>query len=346
MFPAKKLNEVILPNANNTDLIRLILACLVIFGHATTISPQIGYVDFSEKLIGVSSSSVAVWIFFFLSGLLVANSLIEKKRMFAFICSRFFRIWPALFVLVLLTTTILGPFFTEKSIQEYFSDVNTKEYFLRNIRLAQQYFLPGVFLGNPSKEVVNGSLWSIPYEVYAYLWLLLLFFSRLLNKWIVLFFFVLLIIDFISVSPIFVKDRATPLYLTLDFTIGVLFALWKDKINLDIRQLCFLAFAYYFFRDLPVAPIILHLLIFVSVLLLSSGRFFLKFKPKFDLSYGVYLWGYAVAQVLVFFFPGEHIYFHQFFSIFISLCIAYLSCVLVERPSIKFGAKLVKRLYG
>jgi len=349
MLKSGKLSDFLSPKENNTDLIRLFLSLMVIYGHATTISPQAGYVDFFEYLIGVNSSSVAVWIFFFLSGLLITNSLIVKRNITIFIVARFFRIWPALFVLIFITSYVLGPLLSRDDLSVYFGNTYTHDYFLRNIRLAQQYFLPGVFTSNPYREMVNGSLWSIPYEIYAYFILLVSFFFGILNKWSILVFIFVVGFDFISPFAILSLDRGAPLYLLFSFSLGVFFTLWADKVMIDIKKPLIFIFGYIVLGDLKVAILMIQVSIFYFVLWLSIQKWFLTFKPKHDLSYGVYLWGFFIAQILVMFFPGINIYYHQFFSICISLIFAYFSCILVERPCVRLGfgvGNLISKLFN
>ena len=321
---------------------------MVIYGHATTISPQAGYVDFFEYLIGVNSSSVAVWIFFFLSGLLITNSLLAKRSVTIFIVSRFFRICPALFVLIFITSYVLGPLLSRDDLSVYFGNKYTHDYFFRNIRLSQQYFLPGVFTFNPYREVVNGSLWSIPYEIYAYFILLISFFFGILNRWSILVFIFIVGFDFVSPFPVLSLDRGAPLYLLFSFSLGVFFTLWADRLIIDIKKPMILIFGYYVLGGLKIAILMIQVSIFYLVLWLSIQKWFLNFKPKYDLSYGVYLWGFVIAQSLVMFFPDSNIYFHQFFSISISLIFAYFSCILIERPCVRLGfgtGNLISKLF-
>lgn len=105
------LENILKKGNNNLDLFRLIAACMVIFGHAYALLPGYG-ADPIGKLLGFDySGSLAVKIFFFISGMLVTSSLLQKRSISQYVSARFFRIWPALIVVLLITTFILGPFF-------------------------------------------------------------------------------------------------------------------------------------------------------------------------------------------------------------------------------------------
>ncbi len=74
------LHDVLRRENNNLDLFRLIAAYLVIIGHAYALAPQAGQQDPILRLLGFDySGSMAVKLFFFLSGLVVVNSLLDKR---------------------------------------------------------------------------------------------------------------------------------------------------------------------------------------------------------------------------------------------------------------------------
>lgn len=141
---------------------------MVIYGHAYAIIPTKDQRDPISQIISFDySGSLAVKIFFFLSGLVVTNSLIEKKNIQEFIVSRFFRIWPALTIVLISMAFVIGPILSNHSLKDYFSNPLVYKYVWQGLILGIQYDLPGVFPHNAS-SAANGSLWSIPFEAYAY----------------------------------------------------------------------------------------------------------------------------------------------------------------------------------
>ncbi|PSD31864.1 hypothetical protein A7X88_06805 [Stenotrophomonas maltophilia] len=149
---------------NNFDAMRIIAALVVIFGHAHPLSAQP-----DPTLLGSAVQSVAVKIFFVVSGFLVAKSWWSDPHIGRFLLRRGLRLFPALFVLLALTVLALGPLFTTLPIGEYLVSEGTIRYFVYNIALYPVYALPGVFADNPYPSAVNGSLWSLPVEVSMYL---------------------------------------------------------------------------------------------------------------------------------------------------------------------------------
>ncbi|VXC63897.1 Acyltransferase (fragment) [Enterobacterales bacterium 8AC] len=233
-----KLSEIIKKGNNNLDIFRLIAALMVIYGHAYAISSQEGKEDVLLHIIGFDySGSLAVKIFFFLSGLVVTNSLMANQNVVKFFISRLFRIWPALIVTVVFSSLVLGPLLTELSFLDYLSSREVYSYIYKNIFMDIQYSLPGVFVDN-KRDAVNGSLWTIPYEVSAYLILVAAFMLGVLKRKI----FASILFLIIVAEPLFGNkilftwisaDNREISMLAPCFAFGAILAIWKDEIFID-----------------------------------------------------------------------------------------------------------------
>ncbi len=199
--------EVLARNRNNFDLVRLIAALLVIYGHSFSIVPDSGERDFSLALFGYASAGMAVKAFFFLSGLLVTNSLIEKRSIIEYMVSRIFRIFPALAFVLLASAFVLGPLATALPTGDYFGNSNTYLYIKRQLLMQSwgtqdlgYYNLPGVFADNPYKNNVNASLWSLVVEFYAYCFLAAIYMIGMLEKRMATVLIALVVLD--SLLPV------------------------------------------------------------------------------------------------------------------------------------------------
>ncbi|QTN98579.1 acyltransferase [Brucella sp. 458] len=152
---------------NNFDLLRLVAAAMVIVGHSYALVPVKGEIDPIQALVGFAySGSLAVKFFFFLSGILVTNSLLQKQDIIEFVTMRTARVVPAIAVCSAILALIIGPIFTTDT--KYFSNPDVFRFIWGNSIINIQYTLPGVFQNLAFKEV-NASLWTIPYEVCAYI---------------------------------------------------------------------------------------------------------------------------------------------------------------------------------
>lgn len=340
------LSELLKKENNNIDIFRVVAACMVIWGHAYVLSPENGKIDLISILLpGDSSGSLAVKIFFFLSGLVVTNSLLIKKDPVAFIVARFFRIWPALILTCFIVAFVIGPVLSTLTIKEYFSaDNNVFSYVMNNSLLKTQYSLPGVFHSNAYPITVNGSLWTIPYEVYAYSLLLALYFIGVLKYKLfnVLFLLAITIESFSSEKIIFTWVHSNPEVpmLAVCFSFGSILAIYKDVISVDVYTPCALLLAYYLLIGNDYAIYLSYASIFLFILYISSTHAVLKLKPKFDISYGIYLWGFPVQQIIAQFFLAKGIFFNQCLSLLLSIILGFLSWYLCEKHFIKFGSKL------
>ena len=142
------------------DWLRLLGALLVVIGHsAVLLSLQPAMVgDYGVHTLGVI-------IFFTISGYLITGSWKNDPHFFRYAEKRARRIMPALLVVVFLTALVLGPLVT--SDPNYFGDPQVRKYVWRNSLLLPYHQLPGVFAANP-ETAVNGSLWTLPVEVFMY----------------------------------------------------------------------------------------------------------------------------------------------------------------------------------
>lgn len=142
-----KISDFLDKDNNNLDLVRILLACLVIIGHANVLNgPSDYWIDPIEHFFKFTySGALAVKLFFFISGLVVTNSYLAKNSAPYFIISRFFRLIPALFFLLMVTVFIFGPILTNLKTEEYFSNLNYFGYIWHNIIFYTDYLLPGIF---------------------------------------------------------------------------------------------------------------------------------------------------------------------------------------------------------
>lgn len=156
---------------NNFNVIRLVAAWLVLFSHSYHLVGQ----GAREPLMVLSGGrmtlgTVAVGMFFVISGYLITASAYARPGLLPFLAARARRIFPALALVVLLSALVLGPAMTTLTGAGYFSTPAVLTYVVRNISLWRlQYELPGVFAANPYGAAVNGSLWTLPIEFALYL---------------------------------------------------------------------------------------------------------------------------------------------------------------------------------
>lgn len=336
-------------DANNLDLFRIIAACMVIYGHAYALTPEIGHQDWLKTHVGFDyTASLAVKIFFFISGLVVTNSLLARKSAIPFVVARAFRIWPAMIVVILSCALIIGPIYTPVTLRDYIYSNETWSYVFRNFILDPRYELPGVFDDLPFKGAINGSLWTLPYEVAAYLALLGIFLLGVLRqRWLATLLLITIIVDPLFGNKLLVTWLTSDLNRTMlapCFAFGALLALHRKNITINGGMAVGSWLLYFIFRDATAAHYFFYLAIFLTILFLSGTHLLMALKPSSDISYGIYLWGFPTQQILAHHFLHLGIRFNQVAAIFISIILGYLSWQLVEKRAIKFGRFLTQHL--
>ena len=331
---------------NNLDLVRIILACAVIAGHSIFLNGDTKYwIDPIKFVFPVTySGALAVKIFFFISGLVVANSYIKKESFLYFIIARIFRILPALLFLLLITVFIVGPIFTNISVSAYFLDMKNISYITDNMIFRTNYTLTEVFYKNYYKNAINGSLWSLHYEIRCYFFLMCLFLLFKNIRLIVfnIVFFVILIDNVLPSGIILSKLDSNPeiYYLPISFAYGVFMAINQNKIVINFRIVSISFIIYYIVKDVKFSELFLILAFCNLIIFVSSRKWFLKLRPKYDISYGVYLWGFLIQQIIYAIVGRIYTGLHFLTATLISILIAYISFILIEKPCILLGKRV------
>lgn len=339
------ISKLIKRDENNLDLIRLVASLSVIAYHSFALNPQWGITDPVKYLFGyMTTGGLAVKVFFFISGLLVTNSLLSRNSIINFIVSRSLRVFPGLAFVVITTAFLIGPIFTTMPIAEYFKTNQPIVYVVKNLLLDTQYTLPGVFEKN--NYGVNGSLWTIHYEVLAYIILALLYVtkvgsSRLISSLLCLIVIIEPITPFKGI--LFAGSSNNAIYLLAPcFALGALLAINKNYFHTNI-YIPFIFFATQFiFNDEHFSSLLLCISICLFSLHISSMRLIVGLHLKHDISYGVYLWGFPIQQII-----SQNSNLHPVLnialSILLAIIMAFSSWFLVEKPAMRFAKKIADK---
>ncbi len=149
----------------------MIAATAVLISHAFPISLGVQAAEPLEATLPFSLGiALAVFTFFAISGFFISAKLFDRRKSLVdFAAARVLRVYPGLLATLLITALIIGPMFTTMPLDSYFAERDTPLYVVRNLTLKWlQYDLPGVFRDNPDPAVLNGSLWSLFYEISCY----------------------------------------------------------------------------------------------------------------------------------------------------------------------------------
>lgn len=340
---------------NHFTLVRWILASAVIFTHAFDLTGVPGG-DPLLGVLGVAVSGLAVDGFFVVSGFLVAMSLERSRSLVHFIAARVLRIYPALIVVLILSAFILGPAVTSYPIEEYALNLDTYRYVIQNlVPMSYTYDLPGVFSENPFGAAVNGSLWTIRFEIYCYALLALIAVAGLYRPlgWISVGLAALLLHGAAIVFAL-LPDQGW-FWHTLKqlgrllpcFAIGVGFYLLRNKMVYSWWGCVLLVMIWVGLNGTPVKDLArtlaLAYLIFCIAFLSAGSNAPMSKMP--DYSYGIYIYAFPVQQTLVAMGWAVEPYLNMALTLMITVVIAALSWNFIEKPAIKLkDSALVTRL--
>lgn len=340
---------------NNFDFLRIAAAALVLISHSFPLfgrQPE----PFSWATGYEEGGGLAVQVFFVISGMLVSESLVRRGNVAEYLLARALRILPGLIVVVLFGAFVIGPMFTTMPLGEYFASPGTWGYLRNALVFPIQFPAPGVFADHPHSSV-NGSLWTLPLEVFMYLLLIPLFWVGWLQRrgvtlmLPVAFFCAYAIgetffdLGWANRGPIILwsVDLFNIFRLGIFFFAGVALRSYRGTVAVDGR-LALLALAVFVctFRSkygfAGAAVAIPYLTYYVAYCSLPLWRIA---SITGDISYGFYIYAFPVQQS-VFELGRNSLSFWTMMAISLGVttAFAYLSWVLIERPALSFKTLL------
>jgi len=295
-----------------------------------------------------------VGMFFALSGFLVTGSAVKNPEIKSFIVNRILRIVPALSVETTLCALLLGPLLTQLPLREYFTDYQFYRYF-GNIVGHITFELPGLFVTNPWPEMVNANLWTLPWELWCYVFAFLLLLTGLISgefrksRWISLTIGVVVLVElvgtFVDPHAFSVRQDSTRFagwYIVMMFFFGMLFRLNAKYISLNWMLFVAAAACYavmmWFNILLPLAGIFLtYCTVYIGMQKFPAfDRVFFQ-----DLSYGIYLYGFPLSQATIYlfmtWFGRPHLSFVFVFPVVLVLTLGFamMSWNCIEKPALR-----------
>lgn len=333
---------------NHFNFLRFIFASLVILSHTFEL---IDGNRSREPLTGIfgtiSFAEFAVDGFFLLSGYLIVKSWDSSPEIFAFLSKRILRIYPGFIVASLVCAFIVGPLGAEPA--DYFSHLEVKKLAYGIIRLWGP-IVPPVFVGQPH-AAVNGAMWTIPYEFACYLSVLLIGFCGLVKYrrgWLAITacFFIAVLCQKLGLQPLLqeysINLESSFFRLGMFFFTGGAYYLLRDEIKFCPRMawgsgLILSMAMFYPVTSEPILAILGGYLLFhfsfSPISLLES------FQKLPDVSYGLYLYGWPIQKLLIWYLPELPAWWVFVFSFAGSVLAGLISWYLVEKPFLKLKPK-------
>lgn len=308
---------------NNVGCLRLLFASLVIFGHAPEIlDGNRAREPLTVIFHTVSLGELSVDAFFLISGYLITRSMERAPNVFAYLERRVLRIYPAFIVASIVSVFGLGVMlgaepwrFLPKTL-------------LRMALLLDPMRYP-VAGGGSLTPALNGSMWTIIYEFRCYLLIAALGVTGLLKRRRLMAGLTLAalaasiwatfpapgaLLARLGRNGLLVALLGSPyptLKLTAAFLAGSQFQLWREEVlprlNGAVAAISLAAAGLLLYRDPHFAEAGLASFgaaaLFWLALKADIGPF-QRINDRWDISYGVYLYGWPAALVILSFIPS------------------------------------------
>jgi len=331
---------------NHFNLIRLIAALAVLVGHGAMllgIQPiwEPGFYGYD-----LSTAGISVDAFFVISGFLVTASLLNRRDLTGFVWARFLRIFPGLWVMLLLTVFGLGLAMTTLPAGEYLAAPAMHRYFWRCATIVNgvQQYLPGVFATNVADHAFNASLWTLPlewrmYEFLALLWAVFVFAPRYRR----IVFRVLAPVAAIATLIYVAADEMRNLHANIGtmhaymFVAGSAIFVLGDRIRVSSKAVPVLLGVLLLSivdRQLTFVTYLIAMPFLILNLAYLPGRAALRFNAFGDYSYGVYIYAFPIQQTLIALEPEIALSKLTFVAVALTSGMAAFSWHFVEKPAL------------
>lgn len=321
--------------------LRILMAVMVLIGHALMLhSGDTG--DEPRLFFHYTPSYIAVNMFFIASGFLVTKSILYRGDIKEYAAARVLRIFPALLVHVLIVAFIIGALMTSLSLPQYLTHSQVLMQPFKVLSFVDtEMVLPGVFENNPD-QLASATLWTLRYEVLAYIGTAILFaFGMLRKPWMIAGQFVLCATAY-SAAIQFGFMESLPetgkslLRFGIAYSLGAAFYAYQDRIKLywPLIPVLFIAAAVnHKFGDIELMLDIalgytLFWLAYVKCAPLE------RLQNTTDISYGIYIYHWVVLQTLFALMPMIHTAVLAFSALIISIALSHLSWMWIEKPAL------------
>lgn len=325
---------------DNFLLLRALAASLVIYGHSYAMVPSGGPPElFSWLGWGVYSGQIAVDLFFAISGFLITGSFLRRHALFEFLWARALRIYPAYLFCLLLCTFALGPVFTTLPLHDYLRDPATSDYVIKNLRLNidMAWDLPGVFVDNPRRSTINGSIWTLPAEIRMYLWVAALgVLGVLARRWLANLVLPTLFVLGFFVAPVYLLTVPQPDYMRLAafFLAGGFCYINRDRVPASGWLLLGVAALAWLCRNTFFYAYAFGLAEVCFIFWFAYRLRWHGYNRFGDYSYGIYLWGFPMQQLVAHWLPNTIPLVNAALSLPLAIAMAVVSWHFVEKPAI------------
>lgn len=333
---------------NNFNLLRLVLASLVIVSHSPELLDGNRSREILTRTFGtLSFGEVAVDGFFLISGYLIAGSYVGTNAVGRYLLKRVVRIVPGYAVAFLISGLCIAPFVGGGVV---WSAQGLGKLLPQMLTLLPPK-VPGVFAGMPY-PALNGAMWTIRFEFECYLMTGALGLMGLLRprfRWaaavVVGSLLLLNIVGAVhgghEVHESGLQELAKNLRFFTIFGVGTVYWLFRDSISFRhagaVVAACVLTggMLEYHLAEAVFAVCGGYLIFWFAFAVrpVHLGRL----TRGDDISYGLYLYGWPVQILIVWHFRTADPWLLCALSLMIAAALGYASWRLVEQPALRLA---------
>lgn len=333
---------------NNFSFLHWMGLVFVIMGHQYNLLGQA-----SPTVLNVEYHYLGVRILFVVSGYLVTESYKRTKDNCKFIKKRLLRILPGLAIATLGILLIMC-LFTVVPLKEYMQGVPR---YLYNIALYPIFNMPGVFINNPYPVTINGSLWTLPVEVFCYLLLPVMGVSvdklqkkckRIADVFVILMIIISYAVYMIVELGIWNQriifwgtNWTMACQIIVYFVLGSSISYFNISSKFDLQLVIPLIVVYMMVPSIvatAIRPFVVSY--FVMSFAFNTPATLGKVFEKFNWYYAGYLWSFPIQQCVIdVILVRKGVYVHPFMFFMISFTIIFITAWFVtkylEEPIVK-----------
>ncbi len=347
---------------NNFDFLRFFFASLVVLSHSYPLATgsearePLSLATHGQLTFG----ALAVDCFFIISGFLILHSWLVQPEPLRYLRKRTLRIYPAFLWVAALDAFVVTPLFSTAGYAAIGSDFYAS-FVLNALRLLP--LTPGPsFPSNPAAGTVNGSLWSISYEFWCYIAILVTGLAGWASRRrpvlgaLVVALCISFVFEWKNLTPggrILGQIFGYPPFwarLLPFFISGMAFYVYREKIPRTTVGALMACGALVAANELPygllfvLPPAAAYLIFWFAFLPMPRLS---RFAERGDVSYGIYLYSFPLLQIVAALWSGPL----QPLALFavgwpLSIGCAWLSWHLLEKHCIRLARGPVPRHVG
>lgn len=318
---------------------RLLFALMVVVGHSFNVALRDAGAE-PFLYYHYKPSYLAVNLFFIASGFLVTKSMLYRGDLPEYGSARALRIYPALIAHVFFVMFIMGPFVTNLPLREFFT---SPEFFTQPFQVLSFYqtemVLPGALMSN-DEQIGSAALWTLRYEVLAYIGTAIAFSLGLMRKKWMLF------AQFAGCAILWMGAHMTGVYEQLPATLqailrfGICYGLgaaiyaYQDKLSFNILGIPILGLFAALFSGTPAFEIITNIWLAYIVFWMAYVKIpaLNPLKRLSDVSYGIYIYHWCLLQWIFYKMPNLTHMQLLTLTIIATILVSILSWHLIEKP--------------